>query len=493
MIVNSSTRTPRPNRRRMRLDRFRQPRADVEENILSLDTAKLMYNCAVKNGAIVSSYGIDKATYQTKSGETYQLRCYGLVPTKTWQYHRYDNKTGEWDDRIVMTDDESIIEVYINRSVQEGTSLHTSTVLTFGDAINYHYDDKDVLIIASSLGIYILDDTDLTLVENSPRVVSICKHYERIFGVSGATSPRVWFSAPMQPDNWEVSYDAGGYIDIDHTCGRPYKVVSFLDYVYVFCEYGVYRITAYSNQSEFSMRRILVSSGMIYPDTITVCADKIMFCSEEGVFVFDGVDAYKVMDSYDSLRAKKASFGQGCYYDSKYVVTALLDYGEPLSEGEPHDRYNPNVNSIILYDMRTKEVEIVKGIKVDNLLCFKGRNGAKLYMFNRSPIGIEDMNYCQLDDSGALYGTRLEKKWVSGLTDVGYPDKCKLLRSITLTPKSDTKMFVTLDGDRYRYDLKGGYTRKVPVNRRFDKMSIEFRCYESEMSITSPVIVIDYT
>ena len=493
MIVNSSTNPPRPTRRRMRLDRFKQPRADVEENILSLDTAKLMYNCAVKNGAIVSSYGIDKATYTTNSGDTYQLRCYGLVPTKTWQYHRYDNETGEWDDRIVMTDDESVIEVFINRSKYEGDSIYPSRELTFGDAINYHYQDKDVLIMASSIGIYILDDINLTLVEDSPKVVSICKHYERIFGVAGATSPRVYFSAPMQPDNWQVSYDAGGYIDIDHTCGRPYKVVSFLDYVYVFCEYGIYRISAYSNQAEFSMRKMLVSSGMIYPDTITVCADKIMFCSEEGVFTFDGVDAYKVMDSYDSLRAKKASFGQGCYYDSKYVVTALLDYGEPLPDGDAYDRYDPNVNSIILYDMRTKEVEIIKGLKVDNLLCFKGRSGAKLYMFNRSPRGIEDMNYCQLDDSGALYGGRLEKKWVSGFSDTGYPDKSKLLRSITLTPKTDTKMFVTLDSHTYLYNLKGGYTRKVSINRPFEKMSLEFRCYESEMSITSPVVVIDYT
>ena len=242
MIVNSSAKLPRPMRRRMRLDRFKQPRADVEENILSLDTAKLMYNCAVKNGAIVSSYGIDKATYTTNDGKTYQLKCYGLVPTKTWQYHRYDNKRGEWDDRIVITDDESIIEVYINRTTQEGVTLSPSTLLTFEDAINYHYEDKDVLIIASSLGIYILDDIDLTFVENSPKFVSICKHYERIFGVSGDISPRVWFSAPMQPDNWEVSYDEGGYIDIDHTCGRPYKVVSFLDYVYVFCEYGIHRI-----------------------------------------------------------------------------------------------------------------------------------------------------------------------------------------------------------------------------------------------------------
>ena len=143
--------------------------------------------------------------------------------------------------------------------------------------------------------------------------------------------------------------------------------------------------------------------------------------------------------------------------------------------------------------MRTKEVEIIKGIKVDNLLCFKGRSGAKLYMFNRSPIGIEDMNYCQLDESGALYGGRLDKKWVGALTDMGYPDKRKLLRSITLTPKTDTKMFVTLDGVVYLYDLIGGYTRKVSINRPFDKMALEFRCFASEMGITAPVIVVDYT
>ena len=121
---------------------------------------------------------------------------------------------------------------------------------------------------------------------------------------------RLYFSDDFDPANWQISLKEGGYISFDTQMGKVVKVVSFAGHVYLFFEHGVMRLTAYNLQTEFNLQKLYLSPGAIYPSTVAVCGDRILFAASDGIFVFDGVSIKKVMEEMWELMDtdQKAAF-----------------------------------------------------------------------------------------------------------------------------------------------------------------------------------------
>lgn len=59
-----------------------------------------------------------------------------------------------------------------------------------------------------------------------------------------------------------MSPDEAGFINFSDECGDVIKVVSFSNYLYVFREYGIFRLTAYGDQNDFCLKRSLPIRGV---------------------------------------------------------------------------------------------------------------------------------------------------------------------------------------------------------------------------------------
>lgn len=64
--------------------------------------------------------------------------------------------------------------------------------------------------------------------------------------------------------------------------GALNRVISYLNYVYVFRDYGISRITAFGAQTDFSVSNLFVSSGKIYPRSVALCGDSVIFLRRTG-------------------------------------------------------------------------------------------------------------------------------------------------------------------------------------------------------------------
>ena len=69
-----------------------------------------------------------------------------------------------------------------------------------------------------------------------------------------------------------MSMDQGGYISPDEG-GRAQKVVSFNDYVFIFREYAIHRLTAYTDLTEYKLIKTF-HQQQDYPDTVQICSIK---------------------------------------------------------------------------------------------------------------------------------------------------------------------------------------------------------------------------
>ena len=71
-------------------------------------------------------------------------------------------------------------------------------------------------------------------VAQAPKISSMTVHYERLFATSTGESNQIWFSKELDPINWDINLESAGFIEMNDERGALLKVMSFLDYVYVF-------------------------------------------------------------------------------------------------------------------------------------------------------------------------------------------------------------------------------------------------------------------
>lgn len=145
------------------------------------------------------------------------------------------------------------------------------------EGVSYNYKSNDVLLMSSSDdGLFIVNDSTVTYCTNAPKFTSIAVHNERVFGTVNGVSNQVWFSDDFDPANWKVSQTEAGYISFADDLGKAIKVVSFLNYLYVFRDYGIFRLTAYGDQNDFIMKRCLPIRDVYIK--IRLCYAEIKLC-----------------------------------------------------------------------------------------------------------------------------------------------------------------------------------------------------------------------
>ena len=268
---------------RIKSDEFRGVSTTKDEAISSPTSSPMSYNFTYEKGVLQGKYGISAATFPSDVTPAFRHAVAslpeGVVPMSLHLFRKFDAATNKRDDRLIVrtTDNE----------------YYETSVFTVGDTFRkivnlaaagkdcsacYRYNGKDLFLASSERGFfYTYDGTTLKKIENAPNMTSMCVHAERIFATVSGEQNKVWFSADFNPENWKVSGDGAGYIDFDDEGGKVIKVVKFLNYVYIFRDFGVERLTAFGAQTDFSVSKIYTASARIYPDTIVPLGDRIVF------------------------------------------------------------------------------------------------------------------------------------------------------------------------------------------------------------------------
>lgn len=346
MLYLKNNRSIKPNRKRVAITSFQGINCTYTESLLPLKYSPLSHNYRFGNGALMTGMGLNKA----KLPVLYNNTDYHLAPEAPhsiqgiWLYRRYDHNLNMRDDRIVVFCSNGKFYQSKLFAIDNYSEIGNVTISGKVNTTSYRLNGKDVLLISSEHGkLWVYDgDNPPYMVNNSPNITSMCIHYERLYATTGGEKNEVWFSDDFDPTNWNVTMIEGGFIQFNDDLGRANKVISFLDHIYIFRDYGINRLTAYGEQSDFNMSRLFVSSGRIYPETIAVCGNRVLFLAEDGIYMFDGVSVRRILDEVTPLITCK-DFSLGCYHSGKYYLaaTALIqDTNRILSEREVNWRNN---------------------------------------------------------------------------------------------------------------------------------------------------------
>ena len=475
---------------------------EIDEGILPYKYAKSCYNYCIENGALKDGIGFEELTLPVSNDDIKTERKIIFEKNQEvkelWVYKYFNQKENVPDYKLLY---------YITDGTIRWLPIVNTYPYTFGlasiiysqgvpKAVNYRLDGLDYMIFSSATdGMWKYTSSKMAeKVENGPSIVSMCLHYERLFAIiENGERNRLSFSANLDPTNWNESLDEGGFIDMQDERGPLNTVVSFNDYVYVFRDFGVAKLSAYGDQSSFSVSQLFISSSKIYGKSVCVCGDQIIFLARDGLHTFNGSSTNKLSLGIESLLNNVTN--ENCcamYHNGKYYLACKLDFADDEKIGcESYGDGYIN-NALIELDLKTGDISVTRGVDICSMIVIDNGYFCKVVAcFN----GEHRFKIGQMTRDGKLFGIPLKKCWTTPKSNLSCPTKVKRIKEVLIKTKSACKIKITTEKKSKTYNISGSSkTQRLKTNIFGEQVEVSFISQtDEETEISCPQITIGVT
>lgn len=438
-----------------------------DKKLVPLYTATCSFNTDFKSGVLKDGFGICVADFLPF--ETPKFSFEKVAPLKLYYYKKYDEKSALYVDYLLIyANDGNIYQAILgqNNAFEIVEELHFSSV---PNAVLYTYNESNVIIFSLDNLLKVYDGEKVLTVTDAPSISSVCIHNERLFATEGGQMTKLWFSDDFDPLNWNVSLEDAGYIDLRGGGGSLLKVLSFNGYVYAFRKYGISRITAFGDQTTFSVDEVTASTGKIAPNSIAVCGDRIIYLAKEGFYSFSGGTPKRVLTKLDGLLAKSDfSYAKGIFYNGDYYCILQLK-----------DEMQENYFALLRYKTTTGEFSISRYLNVIDFALMEGEQFFKLLF-----ICADNELVGELSQNSEYFNQVLLKTWESGQSDFGIK-KEKVLTKLYVSSKTPLRVIVKSEkGSRNLYYFGGISKECLPVSLKGEYFSIYLECESANCNVS---------
>lgn len=487
MFVNRSTYYPKLNTFAVDFANFSGGlNTKYDEHVLPLKYARKAYNFSFDKGALIQGLGIEYLTFPVELGCSEEKKVVfpeGVQPLSIAHYRYFSQDSGKRADRLMVYGSDKYM--YFGRFTTDITTefakLDYMQLNEKPNFINYRLNGIDTIIFTSpSDAMTTWNPTTIpTQVESAPSINSMCLHYERLFATVNGEKSSLWFSDDLDPTNWTISMEEGGFIEMLDERGALNKVVSFNDYLYVFRDYGIARVTAFAEQENFSVTQLYTSSTQIYPDSVCICGDFILFLASDGLYSFNGVSVNKLNLGYEELFASNNCGAKAAFHKNKYYLSCKFN----IDGVEGYEN-----NTLIEFDLESGQSNILYGYCIEELLSINKENLEKLIVI----VKTENGNVLgQVSKSGSVFSRPTKKVWQSAFTSLGYNTKVKQIREISLLTNAPVSVILETENGKRKVDFLASdvpQRKKVSLNGRMVKVAFESTA--PKCVISSPQLVI---
>lgn len=453
----------------------------LDESVLDPEYAKSCVNFSFDKGVLTGKIGIENASgfYDFPSVDRHDFPAFesGKKIKQAFLYRRItaDGKSG---DRIVARLSDGTF--YYTDVHGEDTWHKIESLVMAGDvdAVNYNYKSNDVLLLSSAFdGLYLIKDNMALVCDKAPKFTSVAVHNERVFGTVSGVNNQVWFSDDFDPANWNVSLTEAGYINFADDLGQAIKAVSFQGYLFVFREYGIMRLTAYGDQSDFVLKKMFTDTGRIYKDTIVLCGDSIIFLAEDGLYAFNGYETTRIGKELPQISGKNKACGG--YLDGNYFLScSLKDESENL------------VGALVRYDLKTRAISLLTGVQITGMCPVKVHNGSCLVF---TLDGDFANRLGQAAENGKVFSSVTKKVYKSPENILSAPS-IKTVRSVSFVSKYPLTLRLVADGKKSEYKVQGkDEMQTVACEKSGSVISFEIETNEQNAYVSPLIVTLDVT
>lgn len=477
----------------------------ISENILNPNYSVNSYNFSFNKGALTESYGFKALT----APESSSIDTNFLVPdmplekddlqlVDTWYFKLFHSSYNSRRDKLIVLGIDN--QIYFMNLIERFPSIDGHDLYTLSERptciMNYKIDGADYNIICSeSDGIITWDGIHKPKkLFESPMATSICAHDGRLFCTVDGDRSYIRYTAndELTSNSFAVSAsdENGGKIILGDN-SKVNKVLSFMGYLYAFKDFGITKITTYKNSVDFDIKNLSNSGNKIYEKTICICGDKIFMLTKDGITSFNGVSSellnIEVNKLFDGVINPYAT---ACFHSGKYYLACRLNFRDNEQVGcEALENVTIKNNAVIVIDVETLKYEVVRGVDLSSLTSVQYETMDKIVICSNN---WKVNQLIEFDRSGKFYDNVLKKVWNSPLTDLGYSDKVKLIKSFSVLSYYDCKITIYTENKEKTYNVVGKKTiNKIKVNLKGKQVGIKIESVSDKAYISNLKLDID--
>lgn len=359
--------------------------------------------------------------------------------------------------------------------------------------IRYSYDSVNYLLFSTDTKFYVYSGGVFTtqITENPVNIYDVCAHNGMLFVVKNQPYKYVInYCTDLNPANIQTNFGNMRSITLPDTCGNIVKLVSFNDYLYIFCEYGIYRLVSYESKKKLYIEPVYYGTTNIFRESIVMAGSRIVFTARDGIYTFTGLKVNKLKLNIDKiLKPTNSPNAVAIYSDGIYYVACNLTFNDSKIIGAEFAAPLLN-NSVLMVDLEKESVVINRGLALSDMEVFRNYSNKKLACVTSSYLGTEIF---QLEENGVYRGSEyyLDKHWQTCYYDLDMPNTMKICKKVTITTATDITVTVNCDDNTFAYSLKGSAKpQTIYVNEKGYKFGLTFDCVKCTAKISDVKMVV---
>lgn len=482
----------KPKRKNIEFSIFADGIENLDDSVAKPNSCKSFYNLSFIDGALKTGLGFSDLSVPSSETDLDNQHTFNFAEKLDeikgiWLDRWFNTADGKYRYQLIMMDSAfnlfaiQLIDNYNGVIFAKYQGLKTAP--TFQCA--YRIENQDCCLFFTEEGMLYLSMQQQNLIDKVPAMISCVVHYDRFFGVTNKNRNTLIYTANLNLKNWDEAQSST--IEFLDNRGSFTKLVAFNDYVYLFRENGITKISIYNSKDDFSFTHLYNSSSKIYENSVCVCGDKIFFATRDGLHTFNGNSVNKILDNYDVYfkNLDNSNCSSACLDGKYYLATKCAFAGDEKVGCESGDFVN---NVLFEIDINSFAVNICRGVDIRKLLAVDNPYLSKLcacfYNENKQRIG-------QLERGGKIFESANAKQWKSHQTDLG-ESGLKRIKEILITTKYPCTVKVTSDMEEKIFEFDGNANlQRKKANLKGNVFQFTFETKDTNCDIKKPIVVYD--
>jgi len=467
---------------------------DKDDSLLEGNVCTSAYNVAFCEGALKTGLGFEEFKAPKTLDDLEDCNTFNFRETideiqNIWMDRWYNNNTNKYYYHIELTDSINMLYEVVVPDTCYGIVI-PKTLKTKNKRVsfarNYRINNLDCSIFFTDGGMVWLSYAGEAIYPNVPEMISCVVHYGNFFGITNTNRNTLVYTNNLDLTQWDS--EQSSTIEFLDNRGAFTKLILFNDYVYLFREYGITKISLYSSKDNFSFTHLYTSTSKIYENSVCVCGDVVLFATRDGIYKFNGNSASRVFENYDGYFKKwDNEHCTAACLDGKYYFATRCNFDDGEKVGCENGEF---VNNIMFeFDIHNNDSYVMRGVDVKELLAFDTpflrKMCASFYNENKQLLG-------ELNHSGKSFEKSIEKCWSSAMSDLGEAGKRKCAKEIVLTSKYDCKLEVMSDEENKIFDVFGQENeQRIQIFVCGKQFKFVFKTENENIFIKKPIVKFD--
>lgn len=388
------------------------------DNLKSEIGCDTIYNFNNNNGVLKKGMGVRPLMVYAQNDLKslhYELDYFNLAMesfNKVMYFKQYFASSGNTTHRLLFHGSDK--KLYLFQMFSNLNMLNWVYELEFDTipaVLEYKKDGLDSILISSTdkLVVWSTGKTPYEI-SNVPTITSMCVYNDELYCTIAGESDKIWYTSTLDPESVGTESDKTKYLTLPSGVGGGRKIIMLKENMYVFCDYGITRLNTYAKK-ETKSNHVYVSNCKIYPNTVVLCGDFVMFVTRDGLYKFNGTSVSKVDVLQKQLQRSFNEYAVATHLGGNYYLALNIDFQDDNIVGcEYYGGNELKNNALIKLNLHDYSFEILRGIDVKDMLSLQAGIEEKVVLtFNSGQKNIVG----EIFDEGDIFNENCERRYVS--------------------------------------------------------------------------------